>query len=59
MTYSREAHELLDSALEVLKTKKGKYAHSYMLGLLMPNIDLPTAQRLAELINKMDTEEDK
>jgi hypothetical protein len=59
MTYSREAHELLDSALEVLKTKKGKYAHSYMLGLLMPNIDLLTAQRLAELINKLDTEEDK
>ena len=54
MTYSREAHDLLDSALEVLKTKKGQYAHSYMLGLLMPNIDLPTAQRIAKMILEME-----
>ena len=58
MAYSREAHELLDSALEVLKTKKGKYAHSYMLGMLMPNIDLPTAQRIAKMILEMESEND-
>ena len=58
MTYSKEAHDLLDSALEVLKTKKGKYAHSYMLGMLMPNIDLPTAQRIAKMILEMESEND-
>ena len=58
MAYSREAHELLESALEVLKTKKGKYAHSYMLGMLMPNIDLTTAQRIAKMILEMESEND-
>jgi hypothetical protein len=58
MTYSREAHEMLDSALEVLKLKKGKYAHSYMLGLLMPNIDLATAIRITNMILEMEVEND-
>jgi hypothetical protein len=58
MAYSREAHELLDSALEVLKTKKGKYAHSYMLGLLMPNIDLATAVRITNVILVIEPDTD-
>ena len=58
MTYSKEAHDLLDSALEVLKGKKGKYAHSYMLGLLMPNIDLATAIRIANMILEMEADND-
>jgi hypothetical protein len=56
--YSKEAHDLLDSALEVLKGKKGKYAHSYMLGLLMPNIDLATAIRIANMILEMEADND-
>lgn len=58
MAYSKEAHDLLDSALEVLKTKKGKYAHSYMLGLLMPNVNLTDAQRVAKMILEMEVEND-
>jgi hypothetical protein len=58
MAYSKEAHDLLDSALEVLKTKKGRYAHSYMLGLLMPNIDLTTAQRITKMILEMEVQND-
>ena len=57
MTYSKEAHEMLDSALEVLKGKKGKYAHSYMLGLLMPNIDLATAIRISNMILEMEADD--
>jgi hypothetical protein len=58
MTYSKEAHDLLDSALEVLKTKKGKYAHSYMLGLLMPNVNLTDATRIAKMILEMEGDND-
>ena len=54
--YSKEAHDLLDSALEVLKTKKGKYAHSYMLGLLMPNVGLTDAKRIAKMILEMESD---
>ena len=52
--YSKEAHDLLEVTLEALKLKEGKYAHSYMLGLLMPNIDLPTAQRIAKMVSEME-----
>ena len=58
MAYNREAHELLESALKVLKHKKGNLAHSYMLGLLMPNIDLQTAHRIAKMILEMESEND-
>ena len=54
--YSKEAHDLLDSALEVLKIKKGRYAHSYMLGLLMPNVGLEDAQRIAKMILEMESD---
>lgn len=57
MAYSKEAHELLDSALEVLKTKKGKYAHSYMLGLLIPNVGLDDAIRISKMILEMEGDE--
>lgn len=56
MAYSREAHELLDASLEILKTKKGKFAWPYMVGLLMPTVNFEDAQRIAEIIN--DLEED-
>jgi hypothetical protein len=58
MAYSREAHELLESALKVLKTKKGYLAHSYMLGLLMPNVNLTDAQRIAKMILEMESDND-
>ena len=58
MAYSSEAYDLLDSALEVLKAKRGKYAHSYMLGLLMPNIDLVTAVRITNMILEMEVQND-
>ena len=54
--YSREAHELLESALKVLKNKKGNLAHSYMLGLLMPNVHLEDAQRIAKMILEMESD---
>lgn len=58
MAYSKEAHDLLESALEVLKTKKGRYAHSYMLGLLMPNVNLTDATRIAKMILEMEVQND-
>jgi hypothetical protein len=55
MTYSKEAHELLDQTLEVLKTKVD-YPYARLLGMLMPNIDLPTAQRIAKMVEEMEVQ---
>ena len=54
MTYSREAHELLDQTLEVLKAEKGSLAYAYMVGLLMPNVSLPDAIRIAEMVSERE-----
>jgi hypothetical protein len=58
MAYNSEAYDLLESALQVLKTKKGKYAHSYMLGLLLPNVGLEDAQRIFKMISEMEADND-
>jgi hypothetical protein len=58
MAYNREAHEMLESALKVLQNKKGKYAHSYMLGLLMPNVEMVDAIRITRMILEMEVEND-
>jgi hypothetical protein len=55
MTYSKEAHDLLDQALEVLKTKVD-YPYARMVGYLMPNVDLPTAQRIAKIVEEMEVQ---
>jgi hypothetical protein len=49
MAYNREAHELLDQALEVLKTKTN-YAYPRMVGYLMPSVSLEDAKRIAEIV---------
>ncbi len=53
MAYSREAHELLDQTLEVLKTKTN-YAYPRMVGYLMPNVDLETAKRIFEMVSEWE-----
>jgi hypothetical protein len=58
MAYNKDAHDLLESALKVLKNKKGALAHSYMLGLLMPNVNLTDATRIAKMILEMEVEND-
>ena len=55
MAYSREAHELLEGAFQVLKTKKNE-PYAYMLGLLIPNVGLTDARRIVEMILAMDSE---
>ena len=57
MAYSREAHDLLDSALEVLKTKT-KYAYPRMVGMLMVNVNLTDAKRIAKIIEEMEVQND-
>jgi hypothetical protein len=57
MAYNKEAHEMLESALKVLKDKKGKYAHSYMLGLLMPNVAMEDAIRITRMILEMEADD--
>lgn len=49
MAYSKQAHELLDSAFEVLKTKS-QYPYARMVGYLMPNVSLEDAVRISEII---------
>lgn len=55
MAYNREAHELLEDAFKVLQTKK-KHAWPYMVGMLMPNVNLTDAKRIAKLIEEMEAE---
>lgn len=57
MAYNRDAHELLESALKVLKNKKGVLAHSYMLGLLMPNVAMADAIRISRMILEMEADD--
>jgi len=55
MGYNREAYELLESAFRVLKTKKDE-PYAYMVGLLLPNVNLKDARRIAEMILAMESE---
>jgi hypothetical protein len=55
MSYSKEAHDLLDKTLEVLKTK-ADFPYARMLGMLLPNVDLPTAQRIAKMVEEMEVQ---
>ncbi len=55
MTYSKEAHELLNETLEVLKTKVD-YPYARMVGYLIPNVDLETAQRIAKMVEEMEVQ---
>jgi hypothetical protein len=55
MAYSKEAHDLMDKTLEVLKTK-ADYPYARMVGFLIPNIDLPTAQRIARMVEEMEVQ---
>lgn len=54
MAYNRDAHDLLESAFKVLKNKKGDLAWAYMVGLLMPNVGMEDAQRIAKIILEME-----
>ncbi len=55
MAYSREAHELLDEAFEVLKTKV-QFPYAYMTGMLLPNVPLTEAKRIAKIIEEMESQ---
>jgi hypothetical protein len=53
MTYNREAHDLLEETFKVLQTKTN-YAYPRMVGYLMPNVDLETAKRIAEIVEQWE-----
>ena len=53
MTYNKEAHDLLDQTLEVLKTKVD-YPYARMVGMLMPNVDLETAKRIFKMVEEWE-----
>ena len=57
MAYNRQAHELLEEAFQELKTKS-KYPWPFMVGLLMPNVNLTDAKRIAKLISEMEAQND-
>ena len=53
MAYSREAHDLMEATLKVLIERQkttGVNAYAYMTGLLMVNISLTDAKRIAKLV---------
>ena len=55
MAYSKESHELLEKAFQVLKTKVD-YPYARMVGLLIPNVPLSEAKRIAKMIEEMEGE---
>jgi hypothetical protein len=55
MAYSKEAHEMLNEAFEVLKTKH-PYPYAYMVGMLLPNVGLTDAKHIAKIIEEMESE---
>jgi hypothetical protein len=50
MSYSREAHEILEATLQTLLTRKGAMAYPTMVGYLMVNVALEDAQRISEMV---------
>lgn len=49
MTYSKEAHELLDDTLkEMIRIYGGSTAYARMVGYLMVNVSLADAKRIAK-----------
>ncbi len=55
MSYSKEAHELLNDAFEVLKTKV-EFPYAYFTGMLVPNVPLSEAKRIAKIILEMESQ---
>ena len=55
MAYSKEAHELLNEAFDVLQTKTN-HPYPFMVGMLMPNVNLTDAKRIAKIIEEMESE---
>jgi hypothetical protein len=53
MTYSREAHELLEETLQLL-IAKANHPYPRMVGYLMPNVDLETAKRIFEMVSEWE-----
>ena len=54
MAYSKEAHELLNQTFEVLKTKV-EYPYAYFTGMLIPNVPLAEAKRIAKIVEEMES----
>jgi hypothetical protein len=54
MAYSKEAHEILEQALTELKTKHNN-PWAYFVGLLMVNVPLEEAKRIAKMISEMES----
>lgn len=55
MSYSKEAHELLNDAFEVLKTKVA-FPYAYFTGMLIPNVPLSEAKRIAKIIQELEVQ---
>jgi hypothetical protein len=53
MNYSKEAHDLLNEALELL-IAKAHHPYPRMVGYLMPNVDLETAKRIFEMVSEWE-----
>lgn len=53
MAYSREAHETVELALALLKTKSN-YAYPRMVGYLMPNVTLEDAKRILKMVQEYE-----
>ena len=53
MAYSREAHDTLEKALDLLKTKSN-YPYPRMVGYLMANVSLADAKRVLKLVEEWE-----
>lgn len=55
MAYSREAHDLLNEALETLKTK-ANHPYARMVGYLIACVPLEDAKMIAKIIEEWEGE---
>jgi hypothetical protein len=53
MAYNREAHELLNEAMDLL-IAKALHPYPRMVGYLMPNVSLEDAKRIFEMVSEWE-----
>lgn len=53
MAYNKEAYDIVEEALKLLKTKSN-YAYPRMVGYLQPSVGLEDAKRILKLVQEYE-----
>lgn len=55
MSFNREAYDIIEEALKLLKTKTD-YPYARMVGYLQASVGLEDAKRVLEIVEKMESD---